>query len=128
VHIPLAPLRGLRREPILGDGQHQLGRELHGVHELVLRRPGMHREAADRHAYGRGRERLDLQLAEVGAVEGVGDVCTERLEVEALGPATNLLVDREGDADRRPRPLGMRSEIRDCGDDLRVVPSLVTMS
>ena len=60
-------------------------------------------------------ENVSLELAEIRAVERVGDVGAERVEVEVLGAATDLLVDREGDAivavahpacarGRRPRP------------------------
>ena len=80
----------------------------------------MHREAADRHANGCRRERLDLELAEIRAVERVGDVGAERLEVEVLRSAPHLLVDGEGDADGRARPLVARAcEKRDRGHDLR---------
>ncbi len=42
----------------------------------------------------------------------------EAVDVEVLGAATHLLVDRERDADRHARPLRMTSEIRDRGHDL----------
>ena len=67
----------------------------------------MDREPANRHAHRLGGERLDLELAEPGAVERVRDVGAERVEVEVLGAATHLLVDRERDADRRARPLAV---------------------
>ena len=59
----------------------------------------------DGHAHRRSGERLHLELAEIRAVERVGDVGAERVEVEVLGAATDLLVDREGDANRRPWPI-----------------------
>ena len=63
----------------------ELGRELHRVHELSLRRARMDREPADRDPHRSGREGLDLELAEVGAVERVRDVGAERLQIEVLG-------------------------------------------
>jgi hypothetical protein len=78
----------------------------------------MDRQAADRHADRRRRERLDLELAEVGAVERVGDVRAECVEVEVLGAAPDLLVHRERDADRRARALAVASEAPHRSHDL----------
>ena len=79
----------------------------------------MHRQAADRHAHGLRRERLDLEIAEPRAVEGVRDVGAEGVEVEVLRPAPDLLVDRERDADGAARPLRVAGQVRDRGHDLR---------
>ena len=58
----------------------------------------MNREPADGHANRGRREGLRLELPERGAVQGVGDVCAEGLQVEVLRAATDLLVDGERDA------------------------------
>ena len=65
-----------------------------------------------------GRERLDLELADTRAVERVGGLGAERLDVEVVGAAAHLLVDRERDAHRRAR-LGRAAEVRDGRHDLR---------
>ena len=64
------------------------------------------------------RERLDLELADPRAVERVGGLCPERLDVEVVGATSHLLVDREADPKRRPR-LVRAVEVRDGGHDLR---------
>ena len=79
----------------------------------------MHREPADRDPHRRGREGLDLELAQLAAVERVRDVGAERFEVEVLGAVADLLVDRERDADRRLRRPSPSGEIGDRGHDLR---------
>ena len=102
--VALAAFGRLGRQVVRRQRENELRGELDGVHELVLRRTGVHGQPADRHAHRRGGERLDLELAEVGAVERVRDVRAESLEIEVLGASTDLLVDREGNANRRPLP------------------------
>ena len=80
--------------------------------------PGMGAAAPDRDAHLAGRERLDLELAEARAVERVGGLGAERLDVEVLGAAPDLLVDRERDPHRRPR-LRRLAEVGDGRHDLR---------
>ena len=66
-------------------------------------------------------ERLRLDLPETRPVERVGEVGAERVEVEVVGAAADLLVDRERDARGRPRcvvlqqPMGGRDDDRDSG-------------
>ena len=102
-----------------GSDIDELGRELDRVHELSLRGARMHRQPADRHPHRLRREGLDLELAEPGAVERVGDVGAERVEIEVLGSPADLLVDRERDPRGCPRSLGMPDEVRDRSHDLR---------
>jgi hypothetical protein len=47
VHVALAVLRRLGREPIPREGRDELGGELDGVHELPLRVAGVHRVACE---------------------------------------------------------------------------------
>ena len=120
-----------------GKRRDELRSELDRVHELALRRPGMCAAAAERDPHLEGGERLDLELAEAGAVERVRRLGAELLEVEVVGSAPDLLVDRERNAHRRAR-LGRLDEIRDAAmisatpalssAPSSVVPSLVTMS
>src|SRR4026207_227842 len=86
--VTLASLSRLWRETPLRDGEDELGRELHRVHELALGGPRVDGQAANRHAHRGGREGLHLELADIGAVEGVRDVCAERPEIEVFGSAT----------------------------------------
>ena len=118
VDVALAILGRLGREPVGRERSDELGRELDGVHELALRGAGMDREPVDRHAHRSRRERLDLDLAETRAVERVGDLRPESVEIEVLRPAPDLLVDRERDADRCATPLGRPREIGDRRHDL----------
>ena len=113
----LAPLGRLRRELVARQGGDEVGRELDGIHELALRRPGMLAAALDRHLQLARRERLDLELADARAVERVGGLGPERLDVEVVGAAPDLLVDRERDPHRGPR-LVRAAEVRDGGHDL----------
>jgi hypothetical protein len=62
-------------------------------------------------------ERLRLDLAEPGPVEGVGQVGAEPVEVEVVGAAAHLLVDREGDPRGRPRRVVLQQPMRRRDDD-----------
>ncbi len=119
VDVALATFRRLRREAVLRQRHDELGRELDRVHELALRGSRMHREPVNRHADGLGRERLDLELAQPRAVERVRQVRAELVEVEVLGSATDLLVDRERDPRGRPAALRGPDEVGDGRHDLR---------
>ena len=48
-------------------------------------------------------ERLDLERADTRAVERVGQVGPELVEIEEVGASAGLLVDGEADANRRAR-------------------------
>ena len=74
---------------------------------------------ADRDAHLAGREGLDLELAEARAVERVGRFGAERLEVEVVGSAPDLLVDGERNAHRGPRLRRVHDEVGDGRHDLR---------
>ena len=94
--------------------------------------------AANRDADLARRERLDLELADPGAVERVGDLGAERLEVEMLRAAPDFLVDGERDPHRGARLGRARGGTRAAAmisatpalssAPSSVVPSLVTMS
>ena len=105
VDVALPRLGRLRRQRARWQREDEHRPRLHRVHELSLRRPRMDREPADPDPHRSGRERLDLQLAEVGAVERVRDVGAERLQIEVLRAPADLLVDGERHPDRRSRPF-----------------------
>ena len=119
VDEPLTLLGRLRREAVARQRRDEIGGELDRVDEPALRGAWMDAVAADRHLGALRREGLRLELAEPRAVERVGDVGAEALELEERRPAGHLLVDRERDADGRARRLGVLREVRDGGDDLR---------
>ena len=77
----------------------------------------MHADTLDRELQLVGGERLDLDLAESGAVERVGEVRAEPVDVEVLRAPADLFVHREPDAHGRARG-GVPCEIGDGGDDL----------
>ncbi len=91
---------------------------IHRVHELPFRRAGMRRAAPDRDENLRRVEHLRLDLAGRGAVERVRVLGAEALEVEVLGAAGDLLVDREADTNRSVPTVGIPLQIRDRGHDL----------
>ena len=105
---------------------------------LPFARPGVLSAAPDRDLQLTRRERLDLELPETGAVERVGRLGTERLEVEVVRAAPNLLVDGEADANGRTRLRVRRARYATAAmisatpalssAPSSVVPSLVTMS
>ena len=101
--------RGRARDDVC----HQLER----VHEPVLRRAGVDADAVDRqHELVRG-EGLALDLAETGAVERVGEVGAECVEVEVVRAPADLLVHREGDARGRARLVLGEQAFRSRDDD-----------
>ena len=108
MHEALALLGRLRRERVARQRGDEVCGELDRVDELPLRGAGMRRAAADRDDDLRRVERLGLDLAGRGAVERVRELGSEALQVEVLGSARDLLVDREADADRRVRQPGFR--------------------
>ena len=57
----------------------------------------------DGHNGGCGVEILIFQLTERAAVDGVGVVCAEMRQIEAVRAAADLLIRREADADGRVR-------------------------
>ena len=83
----LAALGRLRRELVAGKRGDEVRGELDRVHELALRRPRMLSAPLDVHLQLARRERLDLDLADPRAVERVGGLGAERLDVEVVGAA-----------------------------------------
>ena len=65
----------------------------------------------DRHRRQVGGERLAVDLAGAAAVERVGDVGAELLQVDVIDAVADLLVAGEADADRAVRNLRMRRQI-----------------
>ncbi len=118
VQETLAPLRRLGGKLAARQRGHEVGGELDRVHHAILRRAGMRADALDHHLDLIGGERLHLDLAEPGAVQRVGDIGPDDLEIEVIGAVTDLLVDREHDAHRRARSV-VGGEPRDRGHDLR---------
>ena len=103
VDVPLAPLGRLGRERVPREGGDHVREQLDRVHEPALRRARVDADALDREPELVGGERLDLELAEPRAVERVGEVGAEGVEVEVVGALADLLVDRERDARRGAR-------------------------
>jgi hypothetical protein len=104
--VTLSVLGRLGREPVGRQRHHELRGKLDRVYELALRGARMHRQTPDRHPHGLRGERLDLELAETRAIQGVGDVCTERVEIEVLRATPNFFVDRECDSSERAGARG----------------------
>ena len=74
--------------------------------------------ALDADAELRRRESLLVDLPHLRAVERVGEVRAELLDVEMFHPPADLLVDGEADTDRRVLDLRMLREVRDGRHDL----------
>ena len=66
----------------------------------------------------RGVEVLVLQFALHAAVDGVGEVGAESLDVEEIHAAAHLLIGREADADFAVFDFGMREQVLRGGHDL----------
>src|SRR5919197_1296114 len=79
-----APLRRFRRALIARQTLEQARAELDRVDHLSLRRAGVDAQALDADAHLRRGERLVVDPADLGAVERVGEVRTERVEVEVV--------------------------------------------
>ena len=112
----LPPLGGLRA---CHDGQShvELHRHIGGVDHGILCTAGMDREAVDGDGGRSSVEVFVLDAAHVAAIDGVGKVCPEALEVEQSGTLADLLVGGEGDAELAVRPpLGQQG--LHCGQDL----------
>jgi hypothetical protein len=115
---PLTLLGRLGREPVAGKLLEQPRGELDRVHHLPLRRPRMDAMAADADTHLGCGERLVVDPPDLGAVQRVGEVRSECVDVEVLDAAADLLVHGEADADRRVLDLRVADEIGDRGHDL----------
>ena len=102
----------LGREP-LG----KFGSELCGIEHLVLGISGMDIQALEVNLGGGCVEVFKLQLADLPAIDGVGEIGSELGDVEMVCPLPYLLVRREGDTDAAMFHLGMRLQIVHRGDD-----------
>ena len=117
VDEPLAALGRLRRERVRRQARDEPGGELDRVHELALRVARVDADAGEGDLQLDGREGLVLDLADDRAVDRVGEVGAEALEVEVVGAVADLLVDGEADPRVRARELGPRGEVGDRGHD-----------
>jgi hypothetical protein len=81
------------------------------VHELVLGLAGVGGDALDAHHGLVGRERLVDDLADLPAVERVGDVGLEVLRHVGVHAAAYLLVRSEADADGAVRDVGVLEQV-----------------
>ena len=95
VEESLVALSGLRRL-VLGQQSHELGCQQAGVHHLALGIARMHADTFNINLGRGGIEVLELQLAHVATVHGVGPLATEALHVEMVGTHAYLLVGVEG--------------------------------
>ena len=82
----LAPGGGLGRERVGGERGEDAGGKPRGVDELPVAKPGWMSTPCDGHGHLDRAERLVLELAELGAVERVGAVGAEALDVEQRRP------------------------------------------
>ena len=107
----LAAVGGLGRQRDLRQRVDDLGREVQRVDQLVLGPAGMDRDALDGDHRLVGREGLVDDLAQLGAVQRVGDGGVQVLRQVGVDAAADLLVRREADPHRARAArsgLGMR--------------------
>ena len=102
---------GILRQPI-DDGGGDLDRVLH----LALGKAGMGADAFDGDGGAVGREGLVLDIAGGFAVDGVGEIGAELLQVDLVDAAADLLVGREQDLD------GAVLDLRIVDQELRAHP------
>ena len=114
----LMPLRVLR---LLAGRQHLLPLRSHrdGILHLALRVARVDAAAMEEDGRVRRIEVLVLQPAELAAVNRVGKIRAERLDIEAVCTAARLLIRREAQADLAVRDLRVRHEIFRSADDGR---------
>ena len=96
----LAVARGLRRQRDVGQRVDDLGGQVQGIDQDVLGLAGVGGHALDGHDRLVRRERLVDDLAELGAVQRVGDVGLQVVRQIGVDAAADLLVRREADPDR----------------------------
>ena len=114
----LAALGRLGRERVRGQARDEPRGRLDRVDELPFRGAGVDADAVEGHLQLDCRPGLVLDLADDRAVERVGEVGAEVREVEVVGAAPDLLVDRERDPRACAGNLGMCDELGDRGHDL----------
>ena len=96
----------------------QLHGDERGVDHLALRGAGVDGLAADLDLRAGRIEVLIFQLAECAAVDGIGVIRAEALDIKPVGPASDLLVGRKGQPDSAVRLAGREQQLRG-GQDLR---------
>ena len=100
-----------------GQRVHDRGGQVRGVDQLVLGPAGVDRHALDGD-FGRvGREGLVDDLAQVRAVQRVGEVGLEIARQVGMHAAADLLVGREADADRAVRQVRVLQQVARRGHD-----------
>ena len=93
----------------------ELARHAHRVTHFVVGRARVNISAREDDC-GLGRiERLILQLANSSAINGVGKLSTEALDIEMVSTLANLLIRSEAYADFAMLALGVSHEILHCG-------------
>ena len=113
------PTRGrLGTQPVRRQRGHDLTRHAQGVDELAVGLTGMDVDAAHVNPDLNRREALVLDLAQIRAVQRVGEGGAKRLDVEPRRAHPDLLVGRESHAQGRPWQLRVGGQVRDRGDDL----------
>ena len=106
----LLALGGLRRAGVFGQAIDDGGRDLDRVLHLALGKAGMGGDALDGDGGAIGRERLVLDMARGLAVDRVGEIGAEFLEVDLVDAAADLLVGREQDLDGAVLDLGIADQ------------------
>ena len=113
VHEALAALGRLGRERVGRKARDEPRRELDRVHEHALRRARDGRRRPWNVTFSSTAEKVSFSISPTTcAVERVGEVGAEAVEVEVVGAVADLLVDREADPRSRPRDLGVRERAR----------------
>ncbi len=107
----------LWRERGLGQRVHDLGGQVRGVDQLVFGPAGMDRHALDVDLRRVGRKGLVDDLAQMRAVERVGEVGLEIARQVGMHAAADLLVRREADANRTVRQIWVLHQVARRGHD-----------
>src|SRR5437868_15326510 len=98
MHESNATFRGLRKH-VVRQTRQEVSERVDRVEHHALGRPRMRALANEADRRKPGTPRLVADLAKLAAVNGVGELRAEGLDVELLDPHANLFVSREADLD-----------------------------
>ena len=114
MHKPFSTLGRLRRK-FSWQARDKRRSQPQRVDELALCGTGVYADTGESDRKLDCAEGFVFDLAHRRAIKRVREVGFEAREIEVVGTASDLLVDREPDPRRRPSKLGVRDEIGDRG-------------
>jgi hypothetical protein len=108
---PLAPAGRVGRARGVGQQVGDLRRQVKGIDHLAFGRAGMGRHAGKVYGGFVSGECLEIQLAQIAAVEGVGELGIEQAQIDAANAGAGFLVGCKAEPDFAVGDLRVREQL-----------------